>query len=133
MDMSKYEKYKEMGLSEERYLQMMHVLGNNEELMDGTIEYWGVEKLNKGYDIFDFDGTGMLEIAEIGVTDAFNGSDIRATEAAIEDGIQIIPVTELPENFDRRYLGWLDTPENRKAIEEYCKEDNYFCNGNSLR
>ena len=31
-----------------------------------------------------------------------------------------IPEDELPENFDRRYLGWIDTPENRKAIADYC-------------
>lgn len=130
--MSKYKEYMEMGLTEERYFQMMKSFGN-EEFIDEAIEDWGVEKVNKGYDIFDFDGTGMLQIEEIGATDAFNGSDERATDEAMADGIRIIPLYELPENFDRRYVGWIDTPENRKRIEEYCKEDNYYCNGNSLR
>ena len=35
---------------------------------------------------------------------------------------RIIPVDELPENFDRRYFGWVDTPENRKAIKAYCEK-----------
>lgn len=131
--MSKYKEYMEMGLTEERYFQMMKSFNNNEEFIEEAIEEWGIENVNKGYEIFDFDGTGMLQIEEIGCTDAFNGSDAEATEQAMRDGIKIIPINELPENFDRRYLGWIDTLENRKRIEEYCNEDNYYCNGNSLR
>lgn len=86
-----------------------------EELTD-----WSDVDVNNGYAIFDFDGTGMLEIEEIGCMDAFGGSDEKAVQKAIEDGIKIIPVEELPVNFTRRYLGWIDTSENRKKIEEYC-------------
>lgn len=74
---------------------------------------------NKGYDIFDFDGTGMLEIQKIDTSKRFE-NDEEAVSQAIKDGIKIIPVEELPENFDRKYLGWVDTEENRKRIEEYC-------------
>ena len=73
----------------------------------------------KGYDIFDFDGTGMLEIEKIDEENVFT-YDEEAVEQAIKDGIKIIPIEELPENFDRRYLGWIDTEENRKRIAEYC-------------
>ena len=73
----------------------------------------------KGYDIFDFDGTGMLEIEKIDEENVFT-DDEEAVEQAIKDGIKIIPIEELPENFDRRYLGWIDTEENRKKIAEYC-------------
>ena len=73
----------------------------------------------KGYDIFDFDGTGMLEIEKIDEENIFT-DDEKAVEQAIKDGIKIIPIEELPENFDRRYLGWIDTEENRKRIAEYC-------------
>lgn len=73
-----------------------------------------------GYDVFDFDGTGMLEIQKIDELNIFN-SDDEAVKQAIKDGIKIIPVEELPENFDRKYLGWIDTTENRKAIANYCK------------
>ena len=74
----------------------------------------------KGYDIFDFDGTGMLEIEKIDEENIFT-DDEEAVEQAIKDGIKIIPIEELPENFDRRYLGWIDTKENRKRIAEYCR------------
>ena len=73
----------------------------------------------KGYDIFDFDGTGMLEIEKIDEENIFT-DDEEAVEQAIKDGIKIIPIEELPENFERRYLGWIDTPENRKQIAEFC-------------
>ena len=73
----------------------------------------------KGYGIFDFDGTGMLEIQKIDETNKF-ADDEGAVEQAIKDGVKIIPIEELPENFERRYLGWIDTPENRKKIEDFC-------------
>ena len=46
--------------------------------------------------------------------------DESAVKQAIEDGIKLIPIKELPKNFDRRYLGWIDTPENRIAIQNHC-------------
>ncbi len=73
-----------------------------------------------GYGIFDFEGTGMLEIEKIDSDNKFR-SDKEAVRQAIKDGIKIIPIEDLSENFDRRYLGWIDTPENRKCIEEYCR------------
>lgn len=76
-------------------------------------------KKSKGYDIFDFDGTGMLEIEKIDEENVFT-NDEEAVEQAIKDGIKIIPIEELPKNFDRGYLGWIDTEENRKVIKEYC-------------
>lgn len=78
---------------------------------------------NKGYGIFDFDGTGMLEIQKFDDSKRFK-NDEEAVERAIKDGIEIIPIEELPKNFDRKYLGWIDTPKNRKRIEEYC---NKYC------
>lgn len=83
------------------------------------VNCWGAEACNKGYEIFDFNGTGMLQIEAIGDVGFFD--DEVATMRAIKDGIKIIPVDELPENFDRRYLGWIDTEENRKAINDFCK------------
>ena len=53
---------------------------------------------SRGYDIFDFDGTGMLEIEKIDEINMFD-SDEDAVKQAIKDGIKIIPVEELPENF----------------------------------
>lgn len=76
---------------------------------------------SKGYDIFDFDGTGMLEIEKIDEENMF-ADDEEAVSQAIKDGVKIIPIEELPENFDRKYLGWIDTKENRKRIAEYCNK-----------
>lgn len=76
-----------------------------------------------GYGIFDFEGTGILEIEKTDSDNRFR-NDEEAVRQAIKDGIKIIPIEDLPENFDRRYLGWIDTPENRKCIEEYCRRIN---------
>lgn len=72
-----------------------------------------------GYIIADFDGTGMMEIQKLDASGVYT-TDEEAVVQAMEDGVKVIPVEELPENFSHRYLGWVDTPENRKAIEEYC-------------
>ena len=74
----------------------------------------------KGYDVIDFEGSGMLEIQKVDEENIFS-DDEEAVGQAIKDGIKIIPIEELPVNFDRKYLGWIDTPENRKRIEEYCR------------
>lgn len=71
----------------------------------------------KGYAITD--NMGMLEIQRIDELGIFP-DDESAVKQAIEDGIKLIPVEELPKNFDRRYLGWIDTPENRIAIQNHC-------------
>lgn len=106
------------GLTEERYNQLLALYGDIEEVEE-KVKDWGVENCNKGYAIFNFDGTGMLEINKIDCLEVFEADEV-AVEQAIKDGVKIIPVEELPENFDRKYLGWIDTPENRKRIKEYC-------------
>ena len=73
----------------------------------------------KGYVIAAFDFTDMLEVERDDSMDVFE-DDEQAVEAAVANGVKIIPVDELPENFDRRYYGWIDTPENRRAIQQYC-------------
>ena len=109
------------GVSEARWNQMMEHYNNDKETVKEIIDEWGKQAVDRGWDIFDYDGTGLLEIECIGDVMAFD-SDDDAVLAAIDAGIKIIPIEELPENFDRRYFGWIDTPENRKAIEDYCKE-----------
>ena len=77
-----------------------------------------------GYVVADFDGTGMLEIQKLDDSGIYQ-TDEEAVEQAMKDGIAIIPVKELPKCFERRYLGWIDTPENRKAIEDYCRKKDF--------
>ena len=105
------------GLTDERYNQMLEAFDGDEDFIVDSVSEWGVEDCNKGYAIFDYDGTGMLEIEAINDCGLYD--DEEATKNAIKDGVKIIPVEELPVNFDKRYLGWIDTEENRKCIEDY--------------
>lgn len=61
----------------------------------------------------------MVEIQRIDAIGKFE-DDEEAAKAAVADGVPIIPVDELPENFEFRWLGWIDTPENRERIKRYC-------------
>lgn len=77
-----------------------------------------------GFGIFNYNGYGLLNVENIG---AFNYDEDAAREAERIGYCKIIPVDELPYNFyidgyDARYFGWVDTPDNRKAIKEYCKK-----------
>lgn len=119
---NKYNKFIEMGLTPERYNQMMNSFGD-EESIEYAIFTWGVENVNNGYAIFDFDGTGLLQIEAIGDVNAYE-SDAEAVKQAVADGIKIIPIEELPDNFDRKYFGWIDTPQNRENIKHYCNKCN---------
>lgn len=111
---------KNFGLTDERYKQMMEFYDNDKEAVEYIVDDWGIENCNKGYAIFDYNNTGMLDIEKIDDVCAFE-TDIEATKQAVKDGIKIIPIEELPEELDgyERHLGWIDTEENRKAIEDY--------------
>ena len=112
----------------------MSVRPTREERECGRRNEWSAHAVRTGYQIFDYDGTGMLEVEEIDDMETFsryikeNDLDMSPNELAalqaMEDGYcKIIPVDELPENFDMRCFGWVDTPENRLAIQKYCEED----------
>ena len=77
-------------------------------------------KKMKGYDITDFDGTGMMEIQRIDELGIFK-DDEEAVEQAIKDGIKLIPIDELPSNFERKYMedkDWKDvTSYNQRDTE----------------
>ena len=92
-------------------------------------EGWTREQAERGFEIFDFDGLGILEIEAIGdcYPDQNYDDEAAAREAERIGYCKIIPVDELPDPFiiygsDRRYFGWVDTPENRKRIKELSKE-----------
>ena len=93
---------------------MRELLSNSE-----YISYLEDTGAMSGYLVVDFNGTGMLEIQRDD-SKPICTNDFAAVSLAMQDGIEIIPVEELPENFDRRYLGWIDTPENRSKIKAYC-------------
>ena len=80
-----------------------------------------MDEHRKGYVIAAFNITDMLEVERDDSMNVYE-DDEQAVEAAVADGIRIILVNELPENFDRHYYGWIDTPENRRAIQRYCDQ-----------
>lgn len=55
---------KNLGLTEERYQQLMSVFGD-EETVKEAIKAWTIETCNKGYTIFNSNCTGMLEVCRI--------------------------------------------------------------------
>lgn len=69
----------------------------------------------RGYDVALRDN--MLEIQGIDEIGKFE-RDEAAVEQAVKDGIPLIPVEELPADFQYRWFGWVDTPKNRAAIAE---------------
>ena len=91
---------------------------------------WSYADAERGYTIFEFDVTGILEVCRI--DDVYGDADVYdedcAHQAELDGFCKIIPVDELPpvmmyEDYDRRYFGWVDTPENRKSIAEFFKQD----------
>ena len=100
------------------------------EGIEFALDYgWSKEDAEQGYTIFDYDGLGICQIEAI--CDCYPNGDYDdeacAYEAERTGFCKIIPVDELPENFEAnghsvRWFGWVDTPENRKAIKEYCEE-----------
>lgn len=85
---------------------------------------WTAEEAARGYTVVNYDGTGLLQIEAIGEMGVF-GSDDEACFQAARDGVKIIPVEELPQGFDRRYFGWIDTAENRAAIAAYAQKQDF--------
>ena len=92
---------------------------------------WTEEEAKRGFIIIDFEGLGLLEIEAI--CDAYPNGDYDDDEASKEAErigyCKIIPIDELPNPFiiygtNRRYFGWVDTPENRKNIKEWCEKYN---------
>jgi len=95
---------------------------------------WSREQAKRGFEIFDFDGLGILEIEAIGdcYPDGDYDDEAAAREAERTGYCKIIPAEEIPETFilndyPRNYYGWVDTPENRKKIKEnsdyYAKQE----------
>lgn len=85
---------------------------------------WSILQSVLGFEIFDYNGYNLLGVESIC---GLNHNEDAAREAERIGYCKIIPVDELPYNFyidgyDARYFGWVDTPDNRKAIKEYCKK-----------
>ena len=118
---------------------MAYVKPNKKQIENAIESGWSREIAERGYEIFDFNGLGLLNIEAIGDVyfesdDSDYGwdDDACAHEAERSGYCKIIPVDELPDPFvidgiSRRWFGWVDTHENRKAIQDYC--DKYCMKG----
>ncbi|MBR3515335.1 MAG: hypothetical protein IKQ27_05560 [Lachnospiraceae bacterium] len=111
----------------------MYVKPTKENVEYAISAGWSREDAERGYTEFDYDMCGIVQIEAIGdcypTQQPEDGYDDEACarEAERSGYCAIIPVEELPENFkgyghSLRYFGWVDTPQNRKAIEEYCEK-----------
>ena len=116
------------GITEERVSQIQETYDNrltDIEIRE-IVDEWGADVINRGYDISTGRVPGAYELEACG--ELYKYSDEQAAKDAAESGFaKIIPVSELPENFadkegSLRYFGWIDTPENRKAIADYCSK-----------
>lgn len=101
-----------------------YVYPTEEEVSMLLDEGWSILQSVLGFEIFNYNGYDLLGVESIG---GLNYDDVAAKEAERIGYCKIIPVDELPYNFyidgyDARYFGWVDTPDNRKAIKKYCKK-----------
>ena len=109
----------------------MYKKPTEEQILLAVNDGWSREDAERGYAVFEFENTGMFEISrivlEIERTYSHEQTDVTDDDCAVEaeqSGFcKIIPVDELPENFDKKYFRWIDTPENRAAIQKYCDEN----------
>lgn len=111
-----------------------YIYPSSKGIKNAMKQWWSKEDAERGFCIVDFDGTGMLEIEAIADAHIDSSStyddELAAREAEKTGYCKIIPVDELPDPFsyfeknDRRYFGWIDTPENRRRIKEFCKKQN---------
>lgn len=101
---------------------------------------WSEEDARRGFCIFDYDGTGLLEVEvllDAHVVKTEDGcyydkpydDEAAAREAERIGYCKIIPVDELPDFYDfdgnnLKFFGWVDTPENRKRIKEWSEATN---------
>ena len=115
----------------------MYIKPNEEMKAAGREEGLSGLDVMRGYGIFDFDQTGILEINRYecmyggtGVEEYDNVTDEDCAIQAQKCGYcSIIPVDELPEHMmyegeDRRYYGYVDTPENRERIRQFYADQN---------
>ena len=115
----------------------MYIKPNEEMKAAGREEGLSGLDVMRGYGIFDFGQTGILEINRYDCMYVGTGID-EHDEVTDEDcAVQaqkcgycsIIPVDELPKNMmyedeDRRYYGYVDTPENRERIRQFYADQN---------
>lgn len=116
-----------LGIPKKRFEQILDSCGNiSDSRIRELVKEWTPEAIIRGYDIFEYGFTGMMEINKIDDVNAFENDYDAAVKAAKDGFCKIIPVNELPGNFDMIRFGWIDTPSNRYAIHKYCEKKAHF-------
>ncbi len=87
-----------------------------EEVKQILIEEWGIGA-DRGYGIFISDKPRIAHIERIDELGVYDG-DLDAGEQAEKDGIKLIPLELNPTEYPYQYYRFIDTEENRKALEE---------------
>ena len=88
-----------------------------EEIKQTLVEDWGVGG-DRGYGIFVSADSKFLEhIERIDELNVYDG-DLEAGEQAEKDGIKLIPLEENPKEYPYNCYRFVDTEENRKALEK---------------
>lgn len=102
------------GLDSGRYHQMLKTLEWDEETIWKAVWAYGVQACNRGYVVSEYNNTGLYDIERIEKIGVF-ADNAEAIATAEKDGVQIIPVEELPEGMPEklRFYGWVDSPANR--------------------
>lgn len=102
------------GLDSGRYHQMLKTLEWDEETIWKAVWEYGVQACNRGYVVSEYNNTGLYDIERIEKIGVF-ADNAEAIATAEKDGVQIIPVEELPEGMPEklRFYGWVDSPANR--------------------
>ena len=116
-----YDELIKKGVLPERIETMLTQYDNMDDV-ELIVNRYGVDTVNKGYSIKAFNDDGIESVYTLFEVSAFS-DDSDAVEAAVKDGVKIIPVGHLPNNFYDRWYGYVDTPENRKRIYKYCKNN----------
>ena len=88
-----------------------------ETLKQNIIEDYGKEGL-RGYGIFSGGSEPIAEhICTVDVFQIYKG-DHAAAEQAEKDGIKLIPWREQPQKGELGWYRYIDTPKNRKQLDE---------------
>ena len=87
-----------------------------EEVKKILVEDWGIGG-DRGYGIYISDDTELEHIERIDVLGVYD-DDLEASMQAEKDGIKLIPLEENPKEYPYNCYRFIDTEENRKALEE---------------
>ncbi len=96
----------------------MYTKPTREQIENGLEWGWREEDCVRGYTMFDYDGTGCIDIEMINDMELDFTDEDAAVHAQNNGYCKIIPVSELPVGLPEsmKFYGWVDTEENRQRL-----------------